>query len=175
MKIERIRTYHLRTELTPAEAFAYSQARVAARTAMLVEIVADDGRSGWGEAHGPPAPSKTIIDELYAPRLVGRDPMDTTVIWEELYAVVRGHSPAGHLRLRRFHRGRSYRGVGQYVGRHGLSAGLGQRGGAPREHPMGGLAGAGAIIEVPDRPGLGLEVDRAVLERYAVTTGEKRR
>jgi D-galactarolactone cycloisomerase len=37
------------------------------------------------------------------------------------------------------------------------------------------LERAGAIIEVPDRPGLGLDVDRAVLERYAVTTGEKRR
>jgi L-alanine-DL-glutamate epimerase-like enolase superfamily enzyme len=34
---------------------------------------------------------------------------------------------------------------------------------------------AGAIIEVPQRPGLGLEVNRAVLERYAVTTGEKTR
>ena len=34
------------------------------------------------------------------------------------------------------------------------------------------LGRAGAIIEVPDRPGLGLEVDRGVLERYAVTTGE---
>ena len=62
MKIERVRTYHLRAELTPAEAFSYSQARVSVRTAMLVEIVADDGRSGWGEAYGPPAPSKTIID-----------------------------------------------------------------------------------------------------------------
>jgi D-galactarolactone cycloisomerase len=37
------------------------------------------------------------------------------------------------------------------------------------------LKRAGAIIEVPERPGLGLEVDRAVLERYAVTTGAKRR
>jgi L-alanine-DL-glutamate epimerase-like enolase superfamily enzyme len=34
---------------------------------------------------------------------------------------------------------------------------------------------AGAIIEVPQRPGPGPEIDRAVLERYAVTTGEKTR
>jgi D-galactarolactone cycloisomerase len=95
MKIERIRTYHLRAELTAAEAFAYSQARITSRTAMLVEIVADDGRSGWGEAYGPPSPSKTIIDELYAPRLIGRDPMDTTVIWEELYAAMRDYGRSG--------------------------------------------------------------------------------
>jgi D-galactarolactone cycloisomerase len=95
VKIERIRTYHLRAELTPAEAFAYSQAHVGIRTAMLVEIVADDGRSGWGEAYGPPAPSKTVIDELYAPRLIGRDPMDTTVIWEALYAAMRDYGRSG--------------------------------------------------------------------------------
>src|SRR6266481_4249452 len=76
MKIERVRTYHLRAELTPAEAFAYSQAHVGIRTAMLVEIVADDGRSGWGEAYGPPAPS-------------------TTVIWEELYAAMRDYGRSG--------------------------------------------------------------------------------
>ena len=95
MKIERVRTYHLRAELTRAEAFAYSQAHVGVRTAMLVEIVADDGRSGWGEAYGPLAPSKTVIDELYAPRLIGRDPMDTTVIWEALYAAMRDYGRSG--------------------------------------------------------------------------------
>ena len=73
MKIERVIAYHLRAELGPAEVFAYSQAWVRARTAMLVEITTDDGRSGWGEAYGPPAPGKTIVDELYAPRLIGRD------------------------------------------------------------------------------------------------------
>ena len=95
MKIERVRTYHLRAELTPAEAFAYSQARYTARAAMLVEIVGDDGRSGWGEAYGPAAPSRTIIDELYATRLIGRDPMDTTVIWEDLYAAMRDYGRTG--------------------------------------------------------------------------------
>jgi D-galactarolactone cycloisomerase len=95
MKIERVIAYHLRAELGPAEVFAYSQAWVRARTAMLVEITTDDGRSGWGEAYGPPAPGKTIVDELYAPRLIGRDPMDSTVIWEELYAAMRDYGRTG--------------------------------------------------------------------------------
>jgi D-galactarolactone cycloisomerase len=95
MKIERVTTYHLRAELGTAEVFAYSQAWVRARTAMLVEITTDDGRSGWGEAYGPPAPGKTIVDELYAPRLIGRDPMDSTVIWEELYAAMRDYGRTG--------------------------------------------------------------------------------
>ena len=37
------------------------------------------------------------------------------------------------------------------------------------------LKRTGAIIGVPERPGLGLEVDRGMLERYAVTTGEAKR
>jgi L-alanine-DL-glutamate epimerase-like enolase superfamily enzyme len=37
------------------------------------------------------------------------------------------------------------------------------------------LERGGVIIKVPERPGLGLEVDCAVLERYAVTTGETER
>ena len=45
-----------------------------------------------------------------------------------------------------------------------------------REHvAVESLRTAGAIIEVPQRPGLGLEVDRALVERYAVTTGESKR
>lgn len=95
MKIERARTYHLRTELSAGEAFSFSQARVGIPAAMLVEVVADDGRSGWGEAYGPPAPSRT-------------EP----------------------------------------------------------------LTCAGDIIEVPRRPGLGLEVDRSMLERYSIATGD---
>jgi L-alanine-DL-glutamate epimerase-like enolase superfamily enzyme len=115
MKIERIRTYHLRAELTPAESFAYSQARVGFRTTMLVEIVADDGRSSL-----PPNPFALVPGELWFELDRTADPF-----------------------------------------REGLAA-----------EP---LKRAGAIIEVPQRPGLGLEVDRAVVERHAVTTGESRR
>ncbi len=95
MKIDRVTAYHLRAELGPSDRFAYSQGWVGARTAMLVELTTDDGRSGWGEAYGPPAPIKTIVDDLYAPRLIGRDPMDSTVIWEECYAAMRDYGRTG--------------------------------------------------------------------------------
>ena len=232
--IERIRTYRLRVELSRAEAFAYSQAQVGFRTAMLVEIVADDGRSGWGEAYGPPAPSKTIIDELYAPRLIGRDPMDTTVIWEELYASPRDYGRGGFpvaalsavdialWDLKGIALGQPVAklfgggftealrigalantwGVTVYLHVWGSAVGLHasmQWAASLPPNPFAlvpgelwfeldrtanpfreGLAAeplkrAGAIIEVPQRPGLGLEVDRAVVERHAVTTGESRR
>jgi L-alanine-DL-glutamate epimerase-like enolase superfamily enzyme len=34
------------------------------------------------------------------------------------------------------------------------------------------LKRAGDIIEVPQRPGLGLEVDRSMRERYSIATGD---
>ena len=51
MKIREVKTYPLDAAL--AEPFAYSQAWYDRRGAVLVEIVGDDGLSGWGEAFGP--------------------------------------------------------------------------------------------------------------------------
>jgi len=47
MKIRDVKTYVLEAPLT--EPFAYSQAWYERRGACLVEIVAEDGTSGWGE------------------------------------------------------------------------------------------------------------------------------
>jgi D-galactarolactone cycloisomerase len=52
MKIRDIKTYRLDAAL--AEPFAYSQAWYDHRGALLVEIIGEDGLSGWGEAFGPP-------------------------------------------------------------------------------------------------------------------------
>ncbi len=51
MRITDVRTYVLDAALT--EPFAYSQAWYERRGAMLVEVVGEDGTSGWGEAFGP--------------------------------------------------------------------------------------------------------------------------
>lgn len=61
----------------------------------LVRIETDDGTVGWGEVHAPVAPevSKTIIDTLLAPNLIGRDPLEPAVLWDEQYALMR---PRGH-------------------------------------------------------------------------------
>jgi L-alanine-DL-glutamate epimerase-like enolase superfamily enzyme len=58
---------------------------------LLVRIVADDGLVGWGEAHAPPIPrvAQTLIADLFAPQLIGRDPLATDAIWDALYASMR--------------------------------------------------------------------------------------
>ena len=95
MKITRVETIVLKQELSADESFAYSQARYNTRMALLCKITCDDGTEGWGEAFGPSVVHKTIIDSLYAPVLVGRDPFDTQVIWDELYNMLRDHGQKG--------------------------------------------------------------------------------
>ena len=62
---------------------------------VLVRITASDGTVGWGETYGIVAPQAVvaIVDDVLAPLLAGRAPVDIPAIWDELYALmrVRGH------------------------------------------------------------------------------------
>ena len=61
----------------------------------LVKVTADDGTVGWGEVHAPVAPevTKSVIDTLLTPDLIGADPLDPAVLWDRMYALMR---PRGH-------------------------------------------------------------------------------
>ena len=92
MKITDIKTYVLDTAL--AEPFAYSQAWYDRRGACLVEIVGEDGNSGWGEAFGPARLTAPIID-YYKPLLIGEDALATERHWQNLYNRLRDHGQKG--------------------------------------------------------------------------------
>jgi len=92
MKIKDIRTYVLDTAL--AEPFAYSQAWYERRGACLVEIVGEDGNSGWGEAFGPARLTAPIVD-YYKPLLIGEDALATERHWQTLYNRLRDHGQKG--------------------------------------------------------------------------------
>src|SRR5215472_7632823 len=92
MKIREIKTYRLDAAL--AEPFAYSQAWYERRGAMLVEIVGEDGVSGWGEAFGPAMLTAPIVD-FYKPLLVGADAYATELHWQDLYNRLRDHGQKG--------------------------------------------------------------------------------
>jgi len=83
MKIECIRTYHLRYELS--EPFSYSQLTFKSRNSMLVEVISDSGVAGWGDCYGPAEVSQAAVTSYYAPLLLGRNPMDTDVLWHEMW------------------------------------------------------------------------------------------
>ena len=62
---------------------------------LLVRLTSDDGLVGWGEAHSPPVPgvAKAVIADLFAPLLLGQNPLAIEVLWDHLYASMRlrGH------------------------------------------------------------------------------------
>lgn len=56
----------------------------------LVRIETEDGTIGWGETYGLiRSTTVSIINELFAGFLVGRDPIDVTMIYEDLYDMMR--------------------------------------------------------------------------------------
>lgn len=58
---------------------------------VLVKITTRDGRIGWGETYGLAAPQAVcaIVDDLLGPTLIGRNPCDAAVIWQDLYDLMR--------------------------------------------------------------------------------------
>lgn len=62
---------------------------------LFVKITTDDGVVGWGEALAPVAAKAvaSIVDDLLAPVLKGRDPIATDALWTLMYGLMRerGH------------------------------------------------------------------------------------
>ena len=95
MKIAHVRPTILSVDLPDGEVFAYSQGWFLRRRALVVEIETADGTVGYGEAFGPPATNAALIDEVYAPLLLGRDALDRETRWLELYTAMRDHGRKG--------------------------------------------------------------------------------
>ncbi len=92
MKIREIRIHRLEAEL--GERFGWSLAVTDRRHALVVEVVTDEGITGFGECYGPPAANAAVV-ALYAEMLIGRDPLAGEAIWQELYNVLRDHGQRG--------------------------------------------------------------------------------
>ncbi|MDF2962280.1 MAG: putative mandelate racemase/muconate lactonizing-like protein [Paenibacillus sp.] len=97
MKIVDVKTHVLSTPLE--QPFAFSQGWVRQRSTMLVEIVTDEGVTGWGESlcHGqqPPEIAASFVEFCFKPMLLGRDPFDVEVLWEEMYNRTRPYGQSG--------------------------------------------------------------------------------
>ena len=63
----------------------------AARWTALVRVEADNGLVGIGESHAPVAPRvvSTIIQDLFAPLLIGEDARQIDVLWERMFSAMR--------------------------------------------------------------------------------------
>ncbi|HBC26403.1 MAG TPA: mandelate racemase/muconate lactonizing enzyme family protein [Ruminococcaceae bacterium] len=96
MKILKIETYILRVPLGN-ERFYSSQCAFPERNSMLVHIETDEGIDGWGEGgqYGPPEPVASCINDVLAKQLIGRDPLQPMVLWDEMYASTRDFGQKG--------------------------------------------------------------------------------
>ncbi|KAF4323108.1 hypothetical protein G195_003896 [Phytophthora kernoviae 00238/432] len=86
MNITDLRVHILKSILD--EPFYFSQGWVHQRSSVIVEIQTDEGITGWGEClcHGlqPPEIAGAFIRHAFAPLLIGRNPFDSDVLWEEI-------------------------------------------------------------------------------------------
>lgn len=94
MKIERIVTHALAGRLERPILFAMGPFQTFVAT--LVEVWTDDGQHGVGEciARRAPRVTATVVEDLLAPVLLGRDPRDVGGLWEAMFGQLRrwGHS-----------------------------------------------------------------------------------
>ena len=97
MKIIDLKTYALSAKIDSP--FYYAEGWVKCRNSLIIEIITDEGIIGWGEAmcHGaqPPEITKTIIDSLLKPFLIGQDPFDVEVLWGKMYNATQPYGRRG--------------------------------------------------------------------------------
>jgi D-galactarolactone cycloisomerase len=97
MKIADVKTHVLSAPID--EPFAFSMGWVTRRATMIVEIITDEGVTGWGESlcHGlqPPEIAETIVLSALKPIILGCDPFDVDVLWERMYNLTRPFGQKG--------------------------------------------------------------------------------
>ncbi|MCA9982937.1 MAG: mandelate racemase/muconate lactonizing enzyme family protein [Anaerolineales bacterium] len=92
MKINKIEIFQLQHEISPS--FGWSQGWTDTRITGLVRITTDSGLVGWGE--GASGPAAAVIEQLFAPLLLGQDPLNRLGLWQQLFnALYNSNSAAG--------------------------------------------------------------------------------
>lgn len=97
MKIADVKTYVLQAILGN-QGFGWSQRVTDRRQTAICVVTTDEGITGLGEAFyfgGPASLAADMIDNALGPLIVGRDPLDTGVIWDFLYNWTRDQGMKG--------------------------------------------------------------------------------
>lgn len=91
MKIDRIESFYLESPID--EPFGWSQGWAEKRTALICKISTDEGIVGWGEGGG--LPSQSVIHDIFAPLLLGKDPQSINAHWHRLFHSLYNDNLAG--------------------------------------------------------------------------------
>lgn len=93
MRIRDIRTYPVTAPITP-DIQKTAAGNYPFVSALVVEVITDDGRSGWGEGlvrFGPQA-GAAFVQQVLKPKLLGADPFEVERLWPEMARSVSGRS-----------------------------------------------------------------------------------
>jgi len=97
MQITRVTTYVLQASLGD-HSFGWSQRVGNGRQTAICVVDTDAGIQGYGEAFyfgGPATVVADLIDRGLGPHVIGCDPMDSSVIWDNLYNLTRDQGQKG--------------------------------------------------------------------------------
>lgn len=92
MKIAEVHTHLLEHRLEVP--FQSASMRFDRRAHVLVEIICDNGLTGWGECLGPARPNAAVV-AAYRNWLIGQNPLETEKIWAVLYNALRDQGQRG--------------------------------------------------------------------------------
>ncbi len=92
MRIAAVNAHVLEAKLS--EPFAWSFNRTDVRASCLVEIVAEDGTTGWGECFGPARLNAAVV-KAFSRLLIGEDALATERIWQSIYNGFRDQGQKG--------------------------------------------------------------------------------
>ena len=99
LKIKDIIVHVIKSDLDVP--FAFSQGWVKKRSVTLVEIITNDGITGWGEAFcqglEPPEISAAVIETALKPLLVEESPLDIEGLWQKMYNDTRDFGRKGYV------------------------------------------------------------------------------
>ena len=96
MKIKEVKSHILQYDLE--EELGYSQQYYQKRTGHLVEVVTDEGITGWGECFGPgnvAIANKVIVERVIQPIILEENPLNRDVLWHKVYNLLRDHGQKG--------------------------------------------------------------------------------
>jgi L-alanine-DL-glutamate epimerase-like enolase superfamily enzyme len=104
MRIKTVQAWWVRIPIEASRQHRSDFGRLTTFDAAILRIETDDGLVGWGEGKNAAGSSGTyaalvhLLNHEVAPRLIGLDPTDISMIWEMLYNGVRHESAAkaGH-------------------------------------------------------------------------------
>lgn len=93
MRIVEVKAYPLAAPLTPELQRTAAGDRLAV-SLLVVEILTDDGITGWGEGllRAAPAAAAALVERSLAPLLLGADPFAVEALWMRLARIVTGRA-----------------------------------------------------------------------------------